>query len=161
LRLPAESRILVVVVVLLVVAGVVLWLSLRRDQVVPQIRRAVRSVVDVLRQPTRALQLFGGSAGVTGFYLLAFFASLEAFRTSLPLLEVTAVFLGAAAVASVAPTSGGLGAMEAALVAGLSAFGASLGPAIAGVLAFRLVTFWLPILPGWMMFRHLTRREVI
>jgi uncharacterized membrane protein YbhN (UPF0104 family) len=45
--------------------------------------------------------------------------------------------------------------MEAALVAGLTAIGAAAGPAVAGVLAFRLLTFWLPILPGWLAYRTL------
>jgi glycosyltransferase 2 family protein len=45
--------------------------------------------------------------------------------------------------------------MEAALVAGLTAVGAPTGPAVAGVLVFRLLTFWLPILPGWLACRAL------
>ena len=28
-------------------------------------------------------------------------------------------------------------------------------PAVAGVLAFRLLTYWLPILPGWLAYRAL------
>jgi hypothetical protein len=29
------------------------------------------------------------------------------------------------------------------------------------VLSYRLATFWLPILPGWLSFRHLDRRGLI
>jgi glycosyltransferase 2 family protein len=43
----------------------------------------------------------------------------------------------------------GLGALEAALIAGLTGFGLAGGPAVAAVLSFRLMTFGLPILPGW------------
>jgi len=32
---------------------------------------------------------------------------------------------------------------------------------LAGVLAFRLVTFWLPILPGWLVFRRLLRERLL
>jgi hypothetical protein len=28
---------------------------------------------------------------------------------------------------------------------------------VAGVLAFRIVTFWLPIFPGWLAFRRLAK----
>src|SRR4030095_3296325 len=49
----------------------------------------------------------------------------------------------------------GLVAMEAALVVGLTTAGAQTGPAVAAVLAFRLLTFWLPILPGWLAYRSL------
>jgi uncharacterized membrane protein YbhN (UPF0104 family) len=51
--------------------------------------------------------------------------------------------------------------VEAALVLGLTAVGVAHGPAIAGVLAFRLVTYWLPILPGWLAFRSLQTRGVV
>jgi uncharacterized protein (TIRG00374 family) len=80
---------------------------------------------------------------------------LAAFGAHLPLISTVAVYLAGAAVASVSPTPGGLGAMEAALVAGLTAVGAPTGPAVAAVLAFRLLTFWLPILPGWLAYRAL------
>jgi glycosyltransferase 2 family protein len=45
--------------------------------------------------------------------------------------------------------------MEAALLVGLTAAGAQTGPAIAAVLAYRLLTFWLPIPPGWLAYHHL------
>ena len=118
-------------------------------------------MVAVVRRPTKAAQLFGGSAGITVFNVLALTAALEAFHSPLPILEVTAVYLGSAAIASAAPTPGGLGAMEAALVAGLTGLGAPSGPAIAGVLGYRLVTFWLPILPGWLVFRRLVRERLL
>jgi uncharacterized protein (TIRG00374 family) len=100
-------------------------------------------------------QLLGGSAGVTLTYALTLACCLAAFGAHLPLASTVAVYLAGAAVASVSPTPGGLGAMEAALVAGLTAVGAAAGPAVAGVLAFRLLTFWLPILPGWLAYRAL------
>jgi glycosyltransferase 2 family protein len=74
---------------------------------------------------------------------------------------VAVAYLAGAAVASVSPTPGGLGALEAALVAGLTAVGGPAGPAVAGVLAFRLLTFWLPILPGWMAYRTLRANGTI
>jgi glycosyltransferase 2 family protein len=46
-------------------------------------------------------------------------------------------------------------------VAGLTALGAAAAPSVAGVLAFRLLTFWLPIAPGWITFRALRARGVI
>src|SRR6185503_16983865 len=101
------------------------------------------------------------SALLTASYALALAASLKAFGADASLVQVVVVYLGAAAVASLSPTPGGLIAMEAALVAGLTAEGVQHGPAIAGVLAFRLVTYWLPILPGWLTFRALRARGVV
>jgi glycosyltransferase 2 family protein len=117
--------------------------------------RAGRELAAVLRRPAKAAQLLGGSAGVTLAYALCLASCLAAFGGHLPLASTVAVYLAGAAVASISPTPGGLGAMEAALVAGLTAVGAPTGPAVAGVLAFRLLTFWLPILPGWLAYRAL------
>lgn len=49
------------------------------------------------------------------------------------------------------------GAVEAALIAALTAFGLPAQVAVPAVFLFRLVTFWIPILPGWLALRHLER----
>jgi uncharacterized membrane protein YbhN (UPF0104 family) len=77
------------------------------------------------------------------------------FGAHLPLLSIVAAYLTGTAVATASPTPGGLAAMEAALVAGLIAVGSSTGTAVAGVLAFRLLTYRLPMLPGWLAHRAL------
>jgi uncharacterized membrane protein YbhN (UPF0104 family) len=46
-------------------------------------------------------------------------------------------------------------------VAGLTAVGGPAGPVIAGVLTFRLLTFWLPVLPGCLVFRALRARGTV
>ena len=75
--------------------------------------------------------------------------------------EVGAVYLGASLLAAAAPTPGGLGALEAALVAGFTGVGMESGVAVAVVLSYRLLTYWLPILPGWISFHILERRNLI
>jgi uncharacterized membrane protein YbhN (UPF0104 family) len=42
-------------------------------------------------------------------------------------------------------------------VAGLTGLGEAAGPAIAAVLGFRLLTFWLPTIPGFFALRHLRK----
>ena len=160
-HLPRGAYLLVGLLVTLVVAGIVLWSPLGRRRFVPSLRQSFSSMRAVLRRPVKAAQLFGGSVAVTTLYALTLCASLEAFRTPLPIVQVTAVYLGAAAISSAAPTPSGLGAMEAALVAGLTALGGPPGPVIAGVLAYRLLTFWLPIGPGWYAFRRLLRQGML
>jgi hypothetical protein len=60
-----------------------------------------------------------------------------------------------------APTPGGVGAVEAVLIAGLTAVGVDKEIAVPSVFLFRLATFWLPVLPGWLAFHHLTRRGML
>lgn len=62
-------------------------------------------------------------------------------------------------MASVSPTPGGLGAFEVALIAALSGFGLDKGTAVSAALAFRLLTYWLPTLPGWLMFHRMERNH--
>jgi len=88
-------------------------------------------------------------------------AAVAAMHGHLTIAEVGAVYLGASIIAAAAPTPGGLGALEAAVVAGLTAVGMESGPAVAAVLSYRLVTYWLPILPGWVSFHLLERRDLI
>jgi uncharacterized membrane protein YbhN (UPF0104 family) len=66
-----------------------------------------------------------------------------------------------ASMASAAPTPGGVGAVEAALITGLTATGVPDELAVPAVLVYRVATFWLPVLPGWLAFTLLTRRGVI
>ena len=146
---------LVALVAALAAGGLLLWSPLGRQRLMTPALRAGRELAGVLRRPGKAAQLLGGSAGVTLTYALTLACCLAAFDAHLPLASIVAVYLVGAAVASVSPTPGGLGAMEAALVAGLTAVGAATGPAVAGVLAFRLLTYWLPIPPGWLAYRTL------
>jgi undecaprenyl-diphosphatase len=74
---------------------------------------------------------------------------------------IGAVYLAAAALAAAAPTPGGLGAIEAALVAGLTGVGMQPGPAVSAVLLYRLATYWLPVLPGWLCWRSLQHRGYV
>jgi len=95
---------------------------------------------------------------VTLAYIGGLAASVQAFGGGAGFVEIGAVYLGAAAIAAVSPTPGGLGAIEAALVAGLTGIGLHSGPAVSAVLTYRLATYWLPVAPGWISLRALQRR---
>jgi glycosyltransferase 2 family protein len=155
---------LLVVAVALSASGLVVGVvpSLRRKIVPPllaQARRAAGSLTDVVTDPWRVLAMLGGSLGVTLMYILALVATVAAFGSGLSFPQVGAAYLVAAALGSVAPTPGGLGAFEAALLAALTGYGMPNGRAVAAVLTFRLLTFWLPVLPGWLLFNQMQRRE--
>lgn len=131
------------------------------ERVVPVLKRSVHGLGQVLRSPTKIALLLGGSALTTVGYICAFYVSTLAFGSDLSFAQVGAIYLIGSAVASAAPTPGGLGAMEAALVAGLVAAGESNTVGVPSVFLFRLVTFWLPILPGWICFHLLQRRQYV
>jgi undecaprenyl-diphosphatase len=137
------------------------WARLLLRKVARPLGTALTALAGVIRQPAAAAALFGGSAGVTLCYALALAASTRAFGIGLGLPAILAIFLGGSAVGSLAVTPGGLGALEGALAGGLTAAGAASGPAIAAVLTYRLITYWLPVVPGFVAFRVLRRGGTI
>ena len=131
-------------------------------RVLPVLGRAFGGIGRTMQHPTKVALLFGGSALVTLSFLAAVFFSIEAFGGSgLSFAQVGAIYLAAAAVATLAPTPGGLGALEAALIAGLVAAGLPNATAVPAVFLFRLGTFWIPILPGWISLTYLQRAEYV
>jgi uncharacterized protein (TIRG00374 family) len=164
-KLPSGSKILLILAVIIAVVGIVLatrpgrrW---TRKQLVPGLRSAARSLKRAASSPVKLGLLFSGSALITLFYIGGLAASVEAFSTGPGLVIIGAVYLGAAALAAAAPTPGGLGAIEAALIAGLTGVGMEAGPAVSAVVLYRLATYWLPVLPGWLSWRFLQRREYL
>ena len=164
-KIPASSTILVVIAVVLALVGIALATRRGRRFVRVQVLRFLQqswSSIKVLsRSPGKLAALFGGSLCVTLAYTAALSAAIYAFDAGLSYQQVGAVYLGASVVAAAAPTPSGLGAMEAALVAGLTGIGMEPGPAVAAVLSYRLLTYWLPILPGWLSFHYLERHNYI
>ena len=164
-KLPSGSKILLALAVIIAVIGIVLatrpgrrW---TRKQLVPGARSAAGSLRQAAASPVKLSLLLGGSALITLAYIAALAASVQAFGGGPGLVVLGAVYLGAAALAAAAPTPGGLGAIEAALVAGLTGVGMQPGPAVSAVLLYRLATYWLPVLPGWLSWRSLQHRGYV
>lgn len=123
----------------------------------PRTRQSLHAVAEVAVDRRRLVLLFSGSLLVTASYVGALYASLAAVDATVPLATVALVYLAGSAVASAAPTPGGLGATEATFAAALSAVGVGDADAVSGVLLYRVVTFWLPILPGYLSYAYLRR----
>jgi glycosyltransferase 2 family protein len=162
--LPDANAWLIVIAIAGVVSGLVVTVvpALRRRILPPllqHLRTAGTSLADVVTDPLRVLALLGGAVGLNFAFILTLAASIAAFGGGVSFPEIGAAYLVAAAVGSATPTPGGLGAMEAALVAALSGYGMSSSAAVSSVLTFRLATYWLPMIPGWIMFQQMQRRE--
>jgi uncharacterized protein (TIRG00374 family) len=121
----------------------------------------VPRMLDVLQQPMKLATGIGGTLMVTVTYVVCLDASVRAFGGSLSYSSIAVVFLAGNALGSAAPTPGGVGAVEAALTAGLVLAGLPNEIATPAVLLHRLLTFWLPVLPGWLAFGHLTRKGAL
>jgi glycosyltransferase 2 family protein len=118
-------------------------------RVLPATKRSLANIGEIARQPSKMIELFGGSLTITMGYILALEVSVSAFGAGPAFTSIALVYLIGSVVSSVAPTPGGIGAVEATLIAGLTSAGMTSTTAIAAVIMFRLATFWIPLLPGW------------
>ena len=161
--LPSGQTVLIGLTVILALSGLLFLLpagrGVLRKRVVPILRRSGHGIGEVARRPFKVAELFGGSVLLTLSYIAALTFSVHAFGASgVSVASIGVVFLVGSAISSVAPTPGGIGAVEAALIAGLTAVGLDRDVAVPAVFLYRITTFWLPILPGWIAFVLLQRR---
>ncbi|OII66143.1 hypothetical protein BJP40_14330 [Streptomyces sp. CC53] len=121
----------------------------------------VPRMLDVLQRPGKLLTGIGGMLLLTAMFVMCLDASIRAFADGeqpLSYASLAVVFLAGNAIGSAAPTPGGVGAVEGALLGGLLLAGVPKEVAAPAVLLYRLLTLWLPVLPGWFSFNHLTRK---
>jgi undecaprenyl-diphosphatase len=161
--LPSGQTVLIGLTVLLALSGLLFLLpagrGVLRKRVTPILRRAGEGIGEVVRRPLKLAELLGGSVFLTLSYIAALVFSVYAFGApDVSVASIGVVFLVGSAISSAAPTPGGIGAVEAALIAGLTAVGLDRDVAVPAVFLYRIATFWLPILPGWIAFVVLQRR---
>jgi uncharacterized protein (TIRG00374 family) len=86
--------------------------------------------------------------------------AIRATGQSVPWHSLLLVYGAGAAVGSTGITPGGFALVELALTAALTAAGLHRSPALAAVLAYRLVNFWLILIGGWILMAYLAHRRV-
>ena len=85
--------------------------------------------------------------------------SIQATGATVPWHDLLLVYASGIAAQSLNITPGGLGVTEAALGAALVGAGLGAGPALAAVLLYRLASFWLVALVGWLVLFWLRRPQ--
>ncbi|MFE1289246.1 YbhN family protein [Streptomyces sp. NPDC058751] len=129
------------------------------------LRRALRRVLLDVRAvhelPARAAALWGGSLVFAALHTTVVVAVAQAVGLSLSPARVALVYLAASSAAVLLPTPGGLGSLDAVLAVALTLAGAPGDAAASTVLGYRLLTVWLPLLPGLVVLGVLIRRRVL
>ncbi|MCK7624086.1 lysylphosphatidylglycerol synthase domain-containing protein [Streptomyces sp. RS10V-4] len=157
------AGLLTVAVLVLVVTAV----PVLRKFVVTRLRSLFAGVVprmlDILQRPRKLVTGIGGMLLLTAANVMCLDASIRAFGggDQISYAGIAVAFLAGNALGSAAPTPGGVGAVEAALIGALTFGGLPADTALPAVLLFRLMVFWLPVLPGWMAFTFMTRKGEI
>jgi glycosyltransferase 2 family protein len=134
---------------------------LLRSRLAPALEQVIPRLLDIAQQPVKLAEGIGGALLVTVSYILCLQTSVLALGGSVQFVAVAIVYLTGSAIGSAVPTPGGLGAVEAALSAGLTAAGMPAITAVSAVLLYRTVTFWLPVPLGWAALTYLQRHEAL
>ncbi|MFK0108234.1 flippase-like domain-containing protein [Streptomyces sp. NPDC091217] len=153
-------------IVLVLAAGGLLGLTppgrrLLREKVWPFLRAAGSTLTGVAADPGKLALGIVGALGLPLVQIVGLALSLHALGGDLPFVQLGAAYMAARLLANAAPVPGGLGALEAGLIAGLTALGVPAGPATSAVLVYRLLTFWLNVPLGAAALGFVQRRGYV
>ena len=132
-----------------------------RKRVGPLLKQVGPRMVTVAQTPAKIIEGVGGMFTLNLGYILCLAACVEAFGGDLSFATIGFVYLTGSIIGQAAPTPGGLGAVEAAMAAGLTAAGMESGVALSAVLLYRVITFWIPTVPGWFAFNWLQKNSYL
>ncbi len=130
-----------------------------RARVAPIFGQVLPQLLEVAQHPRKLAQGIGGTLLLSLSYILCLAVCVAAFGRSVPIASIAVVYLTGSAIGSILPTPGGIGGVEAALTAGLTAAGLPGAVAVSAVLLFRLLTFWIPVPFGWAALNYLERKQ--
>lgn len=113
------------------------------------------------KRPGRLLLALAASMAITMGYAGTLYALGLALNAHLTMIQALFVLTLGVISASVTPTPGGIGGAEVGLIAALIAAGVTSHQAVAVAITYRLITYWLPIVPGLICFRIALRKRYI
>ena len=158
-----------IILIGIIVIGVAVTIAI----LIPRLRRALRRILGpqlasardnvqgILKDPHRAVMIFGGNLCSQITYALVLDAALHAYGASLPVLQLIVINSLASLLGGLAPIPGGMGVIEAGLIAGMTAAGIEQEIAVAATFTARLFTAYLPPIWGWAALRWLRRHDYV
>jgi putative heme transporter len=115
----------------------------------------VRTAIFYVRSPHRGALALGGAVGFWAANIGVLWASFEAFGGNVSFaVLVQGFFVGMAANLIPSP-AGGVGSVDAGMIAAFVLFGVDEATVFPAVLCYRVIAFWLPIPPGIVAFFQL------
>jgi undecaprenyl-diphosphatase len=151
----------IIIGAVLLVIGVLVYVPKLRKKIAKVLKQIRKDFSEYRKNPSKLFGSYFASVLVTLSYTGALYASAHALGATLSPLQILIVFTVGVATASVTPTPGGIGGAEAGLVAALTATGMDSSQALSITLLYRLATYWLPILPGFILFQYSLKKEYV
>jgi uncharacterized protein (TIRG00374 family) len=152
--------ILIFVGALIVVAIVPKWRHWAYDKVQKPLSQ-IGDALETVKDPKTALTALGSSIGTEVLYGAGFAMCVLAVGGSVSLGQAIFINVTVSLFAGLMPIPGGVGVSEAGMTAGLTAIGVSSDVAVSAVLIYRLVSYYLPPLWGYVSLRWLTKHDYL
>jgi uncharacterized protein (TIRG00374 family) len=118
----------------------------------------IREALAFVREPERGGLAIAGAIGFWATQIAILWAAFHAFDAEIPLaVVVQGFFVGM--LANLIPLPGGVGGVDAGMIGAFALFDLEVGGGtiFAAVLTYRLIAFWLPLVPGVIAFFQLRR----
>lgn len=164
-KLPSSRTLLIGAAAVLAAVGLAAAVPQARrivtNSVLPALRNSVDSIRMLMSDPLRLLVIFTGALMLQMGYIGALYFAQRALGGEITLVAIGLLYLTVGSAAAIAPTPGGVGAVEAVLLTGLTGLGMAAAPALAAVFLYRFATFWLPIPIGGLAMRHMVSRDLL
>jgi uncharacterized membrane protein YbhN (UPF0104 family) len=148
-------------ITLIIVAALVIAFVLYGERLHRGLSDFYSQLLSYRERPLSLLAALLCSISLTLCNLLCLWLCVLSVGASIPFIAVLLVFTFGIALGTATPTPGGLGGVEAGLVAGLVAYQVPGSAALAAILLFRLITYWVPLLAGGPAFIYSQRRQYL
>jgi len=154
----------IILIILLLLILVIYFLSKRQNMWLKFKQFIIKTwlyILDYRKNLHKLLLGLIGASLVTLFYVAILYASAHASGLHVSFVQAFVAYTAGILLGAVVLTPGGLIGVEAGLYAALVSFKFEPSVVFSTIVIFRLITFWLPIIPGYVSFLLLRKSKAI
>jgi uncharacterized protein (TIRG00374 family) len=159
-HLPIIMYFVIFGVIVIFSAVLIKWKSMRQ-KITKFLIETWQELLEYRKTPVRLTISLLLAMAITIFFCSALYFCVRSLDLNASFAQIFIVYTIGLIFGAALPTPGGLGGVDAGLFAGLLGLGFDSGQAFSAVILFRLITFWLPILPGYVCFWQLQKKKYI
>ncbi len=152
IHISSNTSHVVRILLAIVIFAVLVFLFIGYRKIKKTILNVAKQLITYEHNPKRTAVALLSQMTLTLCYVFCLFYSSKAVGIHLSFVITLIIFTFGNGLKNFSPTPGGLGGYEAALLAAFLAYNASTQQALAAVLLFRLISYWIPLVLGLFSF---------
>lgn len=163
-RLPTENlqrNLIFVAAIVVVMVLLVLFAQTLKGRILTKVAAIATQLIAYSHRPQKLIAALCTSTLLTLCNVLCLWFCVQAIGVDLGLIPTMLVFTLGVAVGAATPTPGGLGGVEAGLVAGMLAYDVPGSIALAVALTYRFINYWLSLMIGACAFVICRQRKIL